>query len=59
MALLASARNADAARALIDQLIGAAPAPTATEYTDVEWTLGQYRAVRERWLSSGWSPWTG
>jgi hypothetical protein len=59
VALLAGARNADAARALIDQLIGAAPTPTATEYTDVEWTLGQYRAVRERWLSSGWSPSTG
>ena len=54
IALLGGARNGDAARMLIDELTGAAT--SVAPLLDVQWTFEQYRAVRERWLASGWSP---
>jgi ABC-type Fe3+ transport system substrate-binding protein len=60
--IAAGARNLDGAYQLVDWLVGSAPLSglrqlvEAAPPLDVEWCTSQYRAVRERWRSNGWSP---
>jgi hypothetical protein len=60
----ASARDADAARLVVNWLVGAAPVASsglrallnAAPSLDVDWATRQYVAVRQRWARSGFGP---
>jgi hypothetical protein len=61
IALTASARNADAARQVLDWLVGepgnkATSQVTSAPPLDVAWCRQQYALTRRRWAQSGFGP---
>jgi hypothetical protein len=52
----ANSRNADAARRLLEELVGGRRTPEPGPALDVDWCTQSYIATRQRWAEAGFSP---